>query len=143
MKYSIDTSSILEGWRRHYPLDVFPGLWDQLDSLIADGDLRSTEEVLHELAGTTEQTFVVTCIPDIKRGERLVVLHMLPEDRLKECLAKLANTDLPNLWKPRADDFYWVEAFPYLGSGKLDLRKVKELALEFARKDVRELPRNL
>ena len=92
------------------------------------------EEVLHELAGTTEQTFVVTCIPDIKRGERLVVLHMLPEDRLKECLAKLANSDLPNLWKPRPDDFYWVEAFPYLGSGKLDLRRVKEMAMELAGK---------
>src|SRR3990167_7158604 len=30
------------------------------------------EEVLHELAGVTEQTFAVTGVPDGKRGERLV-----------------------------------------------------------------------
>lgn len=57
MKYSIDTSSILEGWRRHYPPDVFPGLWDQLDALIADGHLRSTEEVLHELERKDDELF--------------------------------------------------------------------------------------
>ncbi len=32
------------------------------------------EEKLHELAGVTEQTFVVTGVPDEKKGERLVVL---------------------------------------------------------------------
>ena len=36
------------------------------------------EEKLHELAGVTEQTFVVTGVPDEKKGERLVVLHKLP-----------------------------------------------------------------
>ena len=35
------------------------------------------EEKLHELAGATEQTFVVTGVPDEKKGERLVVLHKL------------------------------------------------------------------
>jgi hypothetical protein len=49
MKYSIDTSAILDGWRRYYPPDTFPGLWRQLETLIARGDLRATEEVLHEL----------------------------------------------------------------------------------------------
>ena len=49
MKYSIDTSAILDGWRRYYPPDAFPGLWRQLETLIARGDLRATEEVLHEL----------------------------------------------------------------------------------------------
>ena len=33
------------------------------------------EEKLHELAGATEQKFVVTAVPDGKKGERLVVLH--------------------------------------------------------------------
>ena len=35
------------------------------------------EEKLHELAGATEQTFVVAGVPDEKKGERLVVLHKL------------------------------------------------------------------
>jgi acyl-[acyl-carrier-protein]-phospholipid O-acyltransferase/long-chain-fatty-acid--[acyl-carrier-protein] ligase len=39
---------------------------------------------------------------------------------------------LPNLWKPRADQFFRVDAFPMLGTGKLDLRKVKEMAAKLA-----------
>ncbi len=49
MRYSIDTSALLEAWRRHYPRDVMPALWEGLDRLIQSGDLRATEEVLHEL----------------------------------------------------------------------------------------------
>ena len=90
------------------------------------------EERLHELAGATEQTFVVAGVPDEKKGERLVVLHKLPDARLQEVLEKLSQTDLPNLWKPRADQFFHVDSFPLLGTGKLDLRKVKEMAVQLA-----------
>ncbi len=86
------------------------------------------EEILHELAGVTEQTFVVTSIADEKKGERLVVLHKLAADKLQGCLEKLATSELPNLWKPKADYFVRLDAFPMLGTGKLDLRKVKETA---------------
>ncbi len=40
------------------------------------------EEKLHELAGATEQTFVVAGVPDEKKGERLVVLHKLTDEQL-------------------------------------------------------------
>ncbi len=86
------------------------------------------EEKLHELAGVTEHTFVVTSIADEKKGERLIVLHKLAEDKLQPVLEKLTASDLPNLWKPKADFFVRMEVFPMLGTGKLDLRKVKELA---------------
>ena len=87
------------------------------------------EEKLHELIGATEQVFVVAGIPDERKGERLVVLHTLPEDKLKECLEKLPGCGLPNLWIPRAENFLRVESLPYLGTGKLDLRRARELAL--------------
>ncbi len=90
------------------------------------------EEKLHEFASVTEQTFVVAGLPDEKKGERLVVLHKLAEAPLQDCLAKLAQSDLPNLWKPRAEAFFRVEGFPLLGSGKLDLRRVKEVAGQMA-----------
>ena len=90
------------------------------------------EEKLHELAGVTGQTFVVAAVPDEKKGERLVVLHKLANDKLQPCLEKLGQCDLPNLWKPRADQFFRVESFPLLGTGKLDLRKVKETATTLA-----------
>jgi acyl-[acyl-carrier-protein]-phospholipid O-acyltransferase/long-chain-fatty-acid--[acyl-carrier-protein] ligase len=88
------------------------------------------EEKLHELAGVTEQCFAVTGIPDEKKGERLVVLHTLPDDKLAPVIEKLTGSDLPNLWKPRADQFFRIEALPHLGTGKLDLRKVREIAAE-------------
>jgi len=88
------------------------------------------EDKLHELSGATEQTFAVTAVPDEKKGERLIVLHTLPEDKLEECVALLAKSDLPALWKPRADQFVHVDSLPYLGTGKLDLRRLKQIATE-------------
>ncbi|HEV2452822.1 MAG TPA: AMP-binding protein, partial [Verrucomicrobiae bacterium] len=90
------------------------------------------EEKLHEMAGATEQTFVVAGVPDNKKGERLVVLHRLPADQLAGCLERLAQCDLPNIWKPRPDQFFRVEKFPYLGTGKLDLREVRKTAEKFS-----------
>jgi 1-acyl-sn-glycerol-3-phosphate acyltransferase len=90
------------------------------------------EERLHELANTTEQTFVVVGVPDEKKGERLMVLHKLSDEALRSCLERLAQCDLPNLWKPRADQFFRVDAFPYLGTGKLHLRQIREQALRLS-----------
>jgi acyl-[acyl-carrier-protein]-phospholipid O-acyltransferase/long-chain-fatty-acid--[acyl-carrier-protein] ligase len=90
------------------------------------------EEKLHELADIAEQVFTVTALPDEKKGERLVVLHTLPEDKLAPVLEKLADCDLPALWKPRKDQFFHVDALPYLGSGKLDQRALKARAAELA-----------
>ena len=86
------------------------------------------EEKLHEAAGVMEQAFVVAGVKDEKKGERLVVLHKLDDEPLQKCLENLARCDLPNLWKPRADQFLRVEEFPYLGTGKLDLRRIRQMA---------------
>jgi acyl-[acyl-carrier-protein]-phospholipid O-acyltransferase / long-chain-fatty-acid--[acyl-carrier-protein] ligase len=86
------------------------------------------EEKLHELADTTEQVFAVTSLPDPKKGERIVVLHTLPEAKLAEVLTKLAGCDLPPLWKPKASQFLHVDAIPILGTGKMDLRGMKAMA---------------
>jgi acyl-[acyl-carrier-protein]-phospholipid O-acyltransferase/long-chain-fatty-acid--[acyl-carrier-protein] ligase len=90
------------------------------------------EEKLHDLAGSAEQIFTVTAVPDEKKGERLVVLTTLPEDKLAPVLEKLAESDLPALWRPRKDQFFHVDTLPYLGSGKLDQRALKARALELA-----------
>jgi acyl-[acyl-carrier-protein]-phospholipid O-acyltransferase/long-chain-fatty-acid--[acyl-carrier-protein] ligase len=90
------------------------------------------EETLQDLAGVVEQSFAVTGVPDEQKGERLVVLHTLPEAKLAEVVAKLNACSLPNLWRPRPDQFCRVGTLPHLGTGKLDLRKVRELAQAFA-----------
>jgi acyl-[acyl-carrier-protein]-phospholipid O-acyltransferase/long-chain-fatty-acid--[acyl-carrier-protein] ligase len=86
------------------------------------------EERLHELAGVTIQTFAVTGLPDEKKGEKLMVIHTLEVAVLEIVLERLAGTDLPNLWKPKRDQFVRVDSIPVLGTGKMDLRRIRELA---------------
>jgi acyl-[acyl-carrier-protein]-phospholipid O-acyltransferase/long-chain-fatty-acid--[acyl-carrier-protein] ligase len=88
------------------------------------------EDKLHEIAAVTEQVFAVTALPDEKKGERIVVVTTLKADRLAPMLEKFAQCDLPALWKPKANQFFSVEALPVLGTGKIDLRGVKSLAAE-------------
>jgi acyl-[acyl-carrier-protein]-phospholipid O-acyltransferase/long-chain-fatty-acid--[acyl-carrier-protein] ligase len=88
------------------------------------------EDKLHEMAEATEQIFAVTALPDEKRGERIVVLTTLAADTLAQVLEKLPHSDLPALWKPKANLFFRVETLPMLGTGKMDLRGVKTMAAE-------------
>ncbi len=88
------------------------------------------EEALQEAAGSDLQVFAVTAVPDERKGERLAVLHTLDEAAIPDILAKVAATGLPNLFIPRRDHFIKVEQLPVLGSGKLDLRAVKRIAME-------------
>jgi acyl-[acyl-carrier-protein]-phospholipid O-acyltransferase/long-chain-fatty-acid--[acyl-carrier-protein] ligase len=88
------------------------------------------EEALHLAADTDMQVFAVTGIPDEKKGERLAVLHTLDESRLPDILDKVAAQGLPNLFIPGRNQFVKVETLPVLGTGKLDLRGVKRIAME-------------
>ena len=47
--YSCDTSAFLDAWVRHYPPDTFPGVWEQLGNLAAQGQLLFIDEVVEEL----------------------------------------------------------------------------------------------
>ena len=89
------------------------------------------EEALHEALGLTEQRFVVAGIPDEKKGEKLVVLHTMTDEEAKAAGEKVSRSGaLPNLYIPRATDFHHIEEIPLLGSGKMDLREIKRIALE-------------
>jgi acyl-[acyl-carrier-protein]-phospholipid O-acyltransferase/long-chain-fatty-acid--[acyl-carrier-protein] ligase len=90
------------------------------------------EDKLHDLAGVTEQVFAVTSLPDEKKGERIVVITTLSAEKLAPVLEKLPQCDLPALWKPRANQFFHVDALPMLGTGKIDLRGVKAAAAALA-----------
>ena len=78
-----------------------------------------------------EAMVAVTAIPDESKGEKLVVVHgELPIDP-PQILENLRNRgDLPNLWLPRKEAFVPVAEVPRLGSGKLDLKAVRNLALD-------------
>ena len=88
------------------------------------------EEALQQAAGAEIQVFAVTGIPDEKKGERLAVLHTLDEARIPEILNQLAIDGLPNLFIPSRANFVKVESLPVLGTGKMDLRGLKRIAME-------------
>lgn len=98
--------------------------------------LERLDEEMHEILATGgERVLVVSAVPDDKRGERVIVLH-LPgiQDQLPPVFTALRERGLPNLWIPDCRDCYEVEAFPVLGSGKLDLRGLGVLAKQIAGK---------
>jgi acyl-[acyl-carrier-protein]-phospholipid O-acyltransferase/long-chain-fatty-acid--[acyl-carrier-protein] ligase len=72
----------------------------------------------------------VTSVPDEKKGERLIVLHKPMKKTVREVTDRLQAAGLPNLFIPSSDGFIAVDRIPMLGTGKLDLRAMKDLALE-------------
>lgn len=88
------------------------------------------EEALQLAAEADTQVFAVTGLPDEKKGERLAVLHTLEESRIPHILEKISASGMPNLFIPGKHQFVKVDALPILGTGKLDLRRVKQIAME-------------
>jgi acyl-[acyl-carrier-protein]-phospholipid O-acyltransferase/long-chain-fatty-acid--[acyl-carrier-protein] ligase len=97
--------------------------------------LERIEEELHEVLQTSERVCAVTCVPDEARGERLVVLHLEQNGlEVRQWRRMLDGRGLPILWLPSERDFFLVAELPVLGSGKVNLKAVKEMALELARR---------
>jgi acyl-[acyl-carrier-protein]-phospholipid O-acyltransferase/long-chain-fatty-acid--[acyl-carrier-protein] ligase len=93
--------------------------------------LERIEEELNAIVGGGERTCAVAAVPDEKRGERLVVLHVpLNGTDVPKLCQELGNRGLPNLWLPGERDFFQVPELPILGSGKLDLKRLKDIALQ-------------
>ena len=90
------------------------------------------ERRIEEL-GHLDGMVAVAARPDERKGEQLVVFYA-KEARFDtaELLKKMRESGLPNLWIPRADCFFEVDAIPMLGNGKKNLKKVQEMAKEIS-----------
>ncbi|HTS68404.1 MAG TPA: acyl-[ACP]--phospholipid O-acyltransferase [Terriglobia bacterium] len=86
------------------------------------------EEALHRALGSFEPRMVVTSVSDEQKGERFVVLHTELGLPVEDLLKRLRDSGLPKLWVPRKENFFPVPSLPFLGSGKLDLKQVRETA---------------
>ena len=86
------------------------------------------EEALNDALG--EACSAVTAVPDAARGERLVAFYTKPDVRPDELWDRLTGTELPKLWIPKRDDLIPVSEIPTLGTGKVDLRGLRQLALD-------------
>ena len=96
-------------------------------------ELARISAELCERCGTAPEAWpelAVSSVPDERKGERLVVLHTaLPYER-EELAEALRASELPALFQPRPDQYFEVETIPRLGTGKTDLKGLKDLALE-------------
>jgi len=93
--------------------------------------LRVEEALLQVLGLEEDQACVaVTGVPDPRKGERLVVLHTGLRQSPEEICRRLLETGLPKLWVPSPDSFFQIDAIPLLGAGKLDLKRLREIACE-------------
>ncbi|MFH0924568.1 MAG: acyl-[ACP]--phospholipid O-acyltransferase [bacterium] len=90
--------------------------------------LKIEEEIHRILEKKDEQVCVVTSVPDEKKGEALAVLYKGNID-INHLYEMLNSVDLPKLWIPKKTAFYRVDEIPILGSGKLDLKQVKKMAM--------------
>ena len=89
------------------------------------------EEALVKVLGLEEEktSLVVTSVGDAKKGERLIVLHTGMSKPAESVCRELRQVGLPPLWIPAHDAFHQVEQIPVLGTGKVDLKQVQEIAL--------------
>jgi acyl-[acyl-carrier-protein]-phospholipid O-acyltransferase/long-chain-fatty-acid--[acyl-carrier-protein] ligase len=86
------------------------------------------EETINAILG--DSVSAVTSVPDESRGERLVAFYARPDVTPDALWSALSQTDLPKLWLPKREHLVPIEAIPSLGTGKVDLRRLRELALE-------------
>lgn len=90
------------------------------------------EELIQQIVNHDDEGLkvAVTAVPDARKGERLVVLHTALEKTPEEICRELSKQGIPNLWIPSTDSFLEVDEIPVLGTGKLDLKALKNVALE-------------
>jgi 1-acyl-sn-glycerol-3-phosphate acyltransferase len=99
------------------------------------------EEILSEFLDRTPDNddddhlaVAVTAVACEKKGERLIVLYTCDHKSVDQMLATLKAAGLPNVFIPAADSFYKVDQLPILGTGKIDLKGIKDKALELTAK---------
>ena len=88
---------------------------------------EAIEDAIAKLRKSEGREVAVTGKSDSRRGERLVVFYT-PDDLDIGAIIESLREELPNLWVPKSDDFVHVAELPLLGSGKLDIRKLNEMA---------------
>jgi len=77
------------------------------------------------ISGEADRVIALVGVPDEAKGEVLVLLSAIEID-LHKLRTDLSEAGVPNLWIPKF--VRRVDAVPVLASGKLDLRRCKEIA---------------
>jgi acyl-[acyl-carrier-protein]-phospholipid O-acyltransferase/long-chain-fatty-acid--[acyl-carrier-protein] ligase len=111
--------------------DGFIRITDRLSrfSKIA-GEMVPHMKVEEEIQALLDEgrTATVVSVPDESRGERLIAFYSDPGLTPGALWEKLTATSLPRLWIPKREDLRPMESIPTLGSGKIDIQRLKQIA---------------
>jgi acyl-[acyl-carrier-protein]-phospholipid O-acyltransferase/long-chain-fatty-acid--[acyl-carrier-protein] ligase len=86
------------------------------------------EEAINDLL--CESCSAVTAVPDETRGERIVAFFTRTDITADDLWEQLCKTELPRLWLPKREHLIHLPEIPTLGTGKVDLRGLRQLALD-------------
>lgn len=53
--YCFDSSAFIDSWRRYYPPDIFPSVWEEFERLINEGRIIVPKEVEKELLNGNDE----------------------------------------------------------------------------------------
>jgi acyl-[acyl-carrier-protein]-phospholipid O-acyltransferase / long-chain-fatty-acid--[acyl-carrier-protein] ligase len=87
------------------------------------------EEAINAIVGSA--ACAVTAVVDEQRGEKLIAFYTADGLTPQELWHRLQQSTLPKLWIPKRENLRPIDALPLLGSGKVDLKKVKAMALQW------------
>lgn len=134
MGYSLDTSGFLDAWVRHYPIDVFPTVWERLDRAARSGLLLASDEVLHELERKDDDAHAWMKA----RGEMIVAFNPKIESEVIGLMTRFPRLVDQKKGRSGGDPFVIAVAIVgghsvitgEYGSGKLDSPKIPDVCRE-------------
>jgi Domain of unknown function (DUF4411) len=101
VRYSLDTSVFIEAWVRHYPMDVFPAVWSNLEEGLKRGKLLAVTEVYREIEQQNDELFAW-----IKRlKSRFTQIEKPIQLRARNILSRFPTLAKPESTRRNADPF--------------------------------------
>jgi hypothetical protein len=101
VKYSLDTSVLIEAWVRHYPLDVFPAVWQHFELGLKQRKLVAVTEVYREIEQQSDDLFDWVK----KQKSRFSEIDKPIQRNARNILSKFPSLAKPESTRRNADPF--------------------------------------